>query len=112
MVTKRLGRHHPNTLNTVNNMANMFTSQDEYSKALEWYQRAFDGYGKALGKHHPNTLNTVNNMANVFKRQGEYSKALEWYQRALDGREKTVGKDHPDTLTLARIVETLLPLST
>jgi tetratricopeptide (TPR) repeat protein len=69
-----------------------------YRGALEWYQRALDGYEKTLGKDHPSTLDTVHNMASVFDNQGEYEKALEWYQRALDGREKTLGKDHPSTL--------------
>jgi len=93
-----LGDDHLDTLDTVNNMANVFESQGEYSKALEWYQKALDGCEKTLGKDHPSTLDTVNNMANVFDSQGEYSKALELYQKALDGREKTLGKDHLSTL--------------
>jgi tetratricopeptide (TPR) repeat protein len=95
---KTLGKDHPSTLSTVNNMAIVFRSQGEYDKALEWYQRALDGYEKTLGKDHPSTLDTIHNMAVLFKIQGEYDKALEWYQRALDGCEKTLGKDHPSTL--------------
>jgi tetratricopeptide (TPR) repeat protein len=75
----------------------VFDNQGEYGKALEWYQRALDGYENTLGKDHPNALDTVHNMGLVFFDQGEYGKALEWYQRALDGRENTLGKDHPFT---------------
>ena len=94
-----LGEDHPNTLSTVNNMANTYNSQGDYGKALVWYQRALDGREKALGKDHPDTLATVNNMANTYNSQGDYGKALVWFQRALDGWEKALGKDHHDTLT-------------
>ncbi|KAF8533194.1 hypothetical protein BDD12DRAFT_947879 [Trichophaea hybrida] len=96
---KILGRDHPDTLTTVNNMALVFDKQGEYIKALEWYQRVLDGREKILGRDHPHTLTTVSNMALVFGNQGEYIKALEWYQRALDGWEKILGRDHLDTLT-------------
>ena len=93
-----LGRDHPSTLGTVNNMAGVFQDIGEYDKALSWYQRALDGMEMALGKDHPDTLATVNNTALVFQNKGEYDKALSWYQRALDGKEMALGKDHPDTL--------------
>jgi tetratricopeptide (TPR) repeat protein len=70
----------------------------DYATAIEWYQRALDGYENTLGKDHPNTLATVHGMGLVFYNQGEYDKALEWYQRALNGYENTLGKDHPSTL--------------
>jgi tetratricopeptide (TPR) repeat protein len=83
-------------------MGIVFNRQREYGKALEWYQRALDGYEKTLRKDHHSTLDTVLNMDTVFSNQGEYGKALEWYQRALDGREKTLGNDHPSTRRTAR----------
>ncbi|KAI5842037.1 hypothetical protein BZA05DRAFT_208713 [Tricharina praecox] len=95
-----LGKDHPDTLSTVNYMADVFSYQSEYDKALEWYQRALDGREKSLGNDHPDTLTTVDNMAGVFRSQGQYEKALEWRQRALVGREKSLGKDHPDTLNI------------
>ncbi|KAL0636312.1 hypothetical protein Q9L58_004769 [Maublancomyces gigas] len=96
---KALGSDHPNTLDTVNNMASVFDSQGKYDDALEWYRRALAGREKALGGDHPSTLNTVNNMASVFDNQGKYDDALEWYGRALAGREKALGSDHPNTLS-------------
>ena len=95
---KILGKGHPDTLGTVQNIAIVFWNKGEYDKALEWYQRALDGKEKVLGKHHIDTLLTVQNMAIVFWIKGEYGKALEWYQRALDGNEEVLGKGHPDAL--------------
>ena len=95
---KVLGKYHPSTLDTVNNMAIVFEFIGEYDKALEWFQRALEGNEKVLGKDHPSILDIVNNMANVFQSIGEYDKALEWYQRALEGNEKVLGKDHRSCL--------------
>ena len=79
-------------------MAMVYVSQGEYTKALEWYQRALAAKEKSLGMDHPSTLDTVNNMANEYVSQGEYTKALELYQRALAGKEKLLGMDHTSTL--------------
>jgi tetratricopeptide (TPR) repeat protein len=76
----------------------------DYATAMEWYERAFDSYGKTLGVDHPNTLGTVHHIDTVFDEQGEYGKPFEWYQRALDGCEKTLGMDHPDTLGTVGLV--------
>jgi tetratricopeptide (TPR) repeat protein len=53
---KTLGKDHPDTLETVHNMASVFDGKGEYGKALEWYRRALDGREKTLGKDHPDTL--------------------------------------------------------
>ena len=67
---KTLGKDHPSTLDTVNNMAIVFQSQGRYEEALKWYERALTGREKTLGKDHPSTLQTANNMANVLRNQG------------------------------------------
>ncbi|KAF8248014.1 hypothetical protein K440DRAFT_517760, partial [Wilcoxina mikolae CBS 423.85] len=56
---KTLGKDHPSTLETVENIAILFHSQKEYAKALELYQRAHAGFEKTLGKDHPSTLKVV-----------------------------------------------------
>ncbi len=96
---KALGKDHPSTLDTVNNMALVFDKQGRYDDALEWYERALAGYEKALGKDHPSTHRTVHNMASVFDKQGRYDDALEWYDRALAGLENALGMDHPFTMS-------------
>jgi tetratricopeptide (TPR) repeat protein len=58
---KTLGKDHVDTLDIIDNMANVFYSQGEYSKALEWYQRALDSRENTLGKDHLDNLYTVNN---------------------------------------------------
>jgi len=96
-----LGKDHPDTLSTVNDMASVYSEQGDYNKALEWYGRALTGLENSLGKDHPDTLLPVNGMASVYLEQGDYNKALEWFGRALAGREKSLGKDHPSTVYTA-----------
>jgi len=94
---KVLGKEHPDTATTYNNIAGVYDSQGEYSMALESYQKALDIQEKVLGKEHPSTAATYNNIALVYSNQGDYYMALEWNLKALDIREKVLGKEHPDT---------------
>ena len=80
-------------------IGSLFNAVANYSKALEWHQKASDIRKKVLGKEHPNTAATYNNIAVVYKSQGAYPKALEWYGKALNIREKVLGTEHPDTAT-------------
>jgi len=69
-----LGKEHPDTASTYNGIAGVYSNQGEYSKALEWYEKALAIYEKVLGKEHPNTVSTYNSIALVYHYQGEYSK--------------------------------------
>jgi tetratricopeptide (TPR) repeat protein len=96
---KVLGKEHPDTATTYNNMAVVFRVQGDYVKALEYYGYALVIDEKTLGNEHPDTANTYNNMAAVFRVQGDYAKALEYYGCALAIYEKVLGNEHPDTAT-------------
>ncbi|QNU68298.1 tetratricopeptide repeat protein [Ruminiclostridium herbifermentans] len=96
---KVLGKEHPDTATTYNNIAGVYEAQGEYGKAIEWYQKALYICEKVLGKEHPSTATTYNNIAGVYRAQGEYGKALELYQKALDIRENMLGKEHPYAAT-------------
>ncbi|KAL7269137.1 hypothetical protein RUND412_008210 [Rhizina undulata] len=95
---KALGKDHPDTLNTVNNMARVFSHQGQYDEALKLHQQALVAREKTLGKDHSDTVKTVDNIAKILSNLGRYDEALELYRRVLAGNEKALGKDHPDTL--------------
>jgi tetratricopeptide (TPR) repeat protein len=75
-----LGKEHPSTATTYNNIATVYHNQGDYTKALEWYQKALAIQEKVLGKEHPDTATTYNGIAFVYHSQGDYTMALEWYQ--------------------------------
>ncbi|MBR2475855.1 MAG: tetratricopeptide repeat protein, partial [Bacteroidaceae bacterium] len=96
---KVLGKEHPDTATSYNNIGVVYDNQGEYDKALEYHFKALEIKEKTLGKEHPNTASSYNNIGVVYDNQGEYEKALEYHFKALEIREKTLGKGHPDTAT-------------
>jgi len=96
---KVLGKEHPDTATTYNNMATAYQAQGEYECALEYYGKALNIRKKVLGKEHPDTAAIYNNMAGVYQVQYDYKCALEYYVKALNIAEKILGKEHPNTAT-------------
>jgi tetratricopeptide (TPR) repeat protein len=93
-----LGKEHPETLTSVNNLALLLMDQGDYEPVGPLYRRALEARERVLGKEHPDTLTSVNNLAVWFKYKGDYAQAEPLYRRALEARERVLGKDHPDTL--------------
>ena len=96
---KVLGKEHPYTAVSYNNIASVHHRQGDYSKALELHQKALNIREKVLGTEDPYTAKTYNNIAAAYSKQGNYPKALEWFQKALAIREKVLGTEDPDTST-------------
>jgi tetratricopeptide (TPR) repeat protein len=94
-----LGKEHPETLTSVNNLASVLQNQGKYEEAEPTNRRALEVYEKALGKEHPFTLASVKNLAMVLQDQGKYEVAEPMYRRAVEGKEKALGKEHLFTLT-------------
>ena len=95
------GPDHPDTLMSVNNLADLYSAAGDPAAAERLYRRALAGRERALGGDHPDTLQTVNNLARLHGENGEFEAAEPLLVRALAGREKALGPNHPDTLTTA-----------
>ncbi len=95
---KAVGKEHPNTATTYDNIAAVYDRKGEYDRALEWHEKAWDIREKVLGKEHPSTAATYNNIAGVHASKGEYDRALEWYGKAQAINIKVLGQEHPHTL--------------
>ena len=65
-----LGKEHPDTLVSVNNLALLYEAQGRYGEAEPLYRRALEAYERVLGKEHPDTLISVNNLAGLYQAQG------------------------------------------
>jgi tetratricopeptide (TPR) repeat protein len=94
-----LGRAHPATLTSVNNLATCMRTLGDAAAALPLYRRALDSSERLLGKEHPDTLRSMNNLAECMRALGDAAEALPLYSRALHSSERVLGKEHPDTLT-------------
>ena len=51
-----LGKEHPDTLTSVNNLACLYRAQGRYGEAEPLYKRALEASERVLGKEHPDTL--------------------------------------------------------
>ena len=65
-----LGKDHPETLGSINNLAALLYEQGKYDQAEPLYREAVAGYKRALGDEHPNTKRAVKNLSNLLSKQG------------------------------------------
>ncbi|TFH39353.1 MAG: tetratricopeptide repeat protein [ANME-2 cluster archaeon] len=80
-----LGKEHPDTLGSVNNLAGLLYSKGDYEGAEPLFRRALEASERVLGKDHPDTLTSVNNLAALLDSKGDYKGAEPLYRRALEG---------------------------
>jgi tetratricopeptide (TPR) repeat protein len=95
---RTLGKEHPDTLGSVNNLASLLSDKGDYAEAEPLCRRALEAQERTLGKEHPDTLHSVNNLALLLQKKGDTGAAESLARRALEAREHTLGKTHPDTV--------------
>jgi tetratricopeptide (TPR) repeat protein len=94
-----LGPEHPDTAESLNNLAHLLQAQGDFAGARPLYERALAIREKTLGPEHPDTAVGLNNLAHLLQAQGDLAGARPLYERALAVTEKAVGPEHPDTAT-------------
>jgi tetratricopeptide (TPR) repeat protein len=94
-----LGKEHPNTLSSMNNLAYVLSDQGKYEQAEEIHRQVLRLREIVLGKEHLSTLTSMNNLAAVLSGQGKYEQAGEMHGQELRLSETILGKEHPHTLT-------------
>ncbi|OWT42405.1 kinesin light chain 3 [Pochonia chlamydosporia 170] len=95
---KVLGKDHPDTLDSMNNLALALRHLGKYKEAEQMHLQTLELQEKVLGKDHPDTLGSMNNLAYVLNSLGKYEEAVQMYRGTLELRQKVLGKDHPRTL--------------
>ena len=96
---KILGKEHPLTLASMNNLAEVLSSQGNYEEAERIHRQASALKERVLGKEHLSTLTSINNLAEVLSSQGNYEEAERIHRQASALIERVLGKEHPLTLT-------------
>jgi tetratricopeptide (TPR) repeat protein len=93
---KAWGPDHTSTLDTVNNLGNLYADQGKLEEAEKMYERTLRGYEKALGSEHVLTyipaLNTMQNLALLLSSVGRPDESRELYTRAQHGIEMVFGR--------------------
>ena len=74
-----MGLEHTSTLDTVNNLGNLYKNLGRLDEAEKMYLRALQGFEKAWGPEHTSTLDTVNNMGLLYASLGWLDEAERMY---------------------------------
>jgi tetratricopeptide (TPR) repeat protein len=91
---KGLGLNHTSTLDTVNNLGDLYSNQGKLTETEQMFVRVLAGYEKALGPNYISTLDTVNNLGALYRDQGKLAEAKQIYQRALLGLQNSLESEH------------------
>jgi CHAT domain-containing protein/Tfp pilus assembly protein PilF len=94
---KALGPEHPDTAESLDDLAGLYRATAAYSKAEPLYQRALAIREKVLGPEHNDTAESLNNLGLLYRDTGAYAKAEPLFKRALAINEKTPGHKQSDT---------------
>lgn len=76
----------------------VYDVQDEYTQALEYYNKALKIYMELYGEQHPSVATSYNNIGWIYEAQEDYIKALEYYNKALQMWKIAYGEQHPDVV--------------
>ncbi|MEU4682556.1 tetratricopeptide repeat protein, partial [Streptomyces xinghaiensis] len=66
-----LGKDHPNTLASRNNLAYAYESAGDLDRAIPLYKQTLTASARLLGKDHPDTLTSRNNLAGAYESAGD-----------------------------------------
>jgi tetratricopeptide (TPR) repeat protein len=95
---EKIGKEHPDTLTSMNNLAQALSGQGKYAEAEVMHRETLALSEEVLEKEHPDTLGRMNNLAQALSDQGKYTEAEAMHRETLALMKKVLGKEHPDTL--------------
>ncbi|MBE9068515.1 tetratricopeptide repeat protein, partial [Leptolyngbya cf. ectocarpi LEGE 11479] len=93
----QLGSDHPDTAQSLNDLAELYSVIEQYEKAKLLYVRALEIIEAILGIDHPNRALTSCNLAAIFSQQGDYARAENLYTTSIEVILKALGQEHPST---------------
>jgi eukaryotic-like serine/threonine-protein kinase len=94
---QRLGPEHADTLEAVDELANVLLDQGKLAEAEPLLRQNLDVSRRVLGPEHVQTLNALNNLASLLQEQGKLAEAEPLWRQNLEIRLRVAGPDHPDT---------------
>ena len=82
---KVLGKEHPNTAMTYNNIAIVHGTQGDFNTALVWYGKALRVDNKVWGPGHMHFNSTRDNAEFAYARSGREAPFADWLAETLAG---------------------------
>jgi tetratricopeptide (TPR) repeat protein len=102
-----LGMEHPDTLNSMNNLASTYRDQGRWKEAEELEVQVIETRKRVFGAEHPDTLTSMANLASTYQDQGRWKEAEELEVQVIETSSRVLGAEHPDTLiSMANLAST------
>jgi tetratricopeptide (TPR) repeat protein len=98
------GSDHPDVAASYTNIGNVYDSQGQYERALEYYQKGLEINIKVSGQDHPDVAASIKNIGIVYHNKGDRAAATEMYTKAYHIFLKVLGPHHPETQGLKPFV--------
>jgi serine/threonine protein kinase len=95
---KHLGRDHPDTLASMNTLANAYSWAGQFQKAIALRQRMLENRTAMLGPDHTDTLECMAGLATAYGMAGEWGTSVPLWKELLRKRTTIFGPTHPSTL--------------
>ena len=99
-----LGPEHPETLHSMNNLAQDYDDQGKFATAESLYSQMLEIQRRVLGLEHPDTLMFMGNLGHLCCEQGKYARAEALLILAPEAQRRVLGPGHPET---AKSIESL-----
>src|SRR5205823_2759271 len=93
LVTAKLGPEHPNTLLTMNNLANAYRATGRLGEALPLLEETLKGFKTKLGPDHPTTLICMSYLTDAYLETRRWAEAETTARGCLNFREKEQPED-------------------
>ncbi|MBM7845933.1 tetratricopeptide repeat protein [Herpetosiphon giganteus] len=93
------GVEHPETANSLNNLAEIFVYQGKYAEAQPLHERALFIREKVFGFLHDLTSQSYNNLAMISLKRGQYTEAQALFEQSLSISEQVLGAEDSETAT-------------
>src|SRR5258706_5150795 len=94
---RTLGREHPSTALTLNNLGGMLALRGDFAQAEQMQRAALATIEKVFGEQHPDTAAVLTSLSLALDRQGKIAESEASYQRAIEISRKT---GNPRTLLI------------
>jgi tetratricopeptide (TPR) repeat protein len=96
--TTKFGRDHPETMTTMNKLAEAYQNAGKADKALELYKEVAKIHSDKLGDDHEDTLKSLFHLAEAYKNADQLDSSLPLYRKVFEVSAEKLGPDDPETL--------------
>jgi tetratricopeptide (TPR) repeat protein len=93
-----LGPDHPDTLTSMNDLADAYRMQSVFAQAEPLLSKVVEARRRVLGDDNPDSLNSMHELAVLYLDEEKYAQAELLLARTLEVQRRVLGPDHADTL--------------